>query len=308
MTKKKIFCLLAALVIAAAFAAGWKLQQESSGIFYRVTGSGKEWYLLGSIHVGSRSMYPMSASIRNAMKEADVLVFECDAESAEAIAATQRMMRYDDDGLAAHIRPETLRSLEQVSQKTGYDMGMFAQLKPWAVTSLLSMETLSAEMGTKDVHQATKLGVENQVRKQMGNKPVRYLETVESQLGLMDAFSPALQEYLLSAACEAILHPEDALDEELKLWPQWWAEGNAQAFADSYLKGMQEEAEPALAQEYHASLITQRNRRMAQELDRLMENNQSGFVTVGLMHLVLPGDSILHELEKMGYEVQKIEN
>ena len=309
MTKRKMICLLSALILLAAAAAGWMLRTESSGIFYLAADGEREWYLLGSIHVGSRDMYPLSASVRKAMKEADVLAFECDTESAQSAAVTQRMMRYDDgSGLADHISPQTMQALEQTAQKTGYDMAAFAQLKPWAITSLLSMDTLAAEMGTKDVHKATELGVENQVRKQMGRKTVRYLETVEHQLGLLDAFSPELQEYLLASACEAILHPEEALDEELKLWPEWWANGNAQAFADSYLKGLDEDAEPVLAQEYHRALITERNQQMAVELDALLQNGQSGFATVGLMHLVLPEDSILCELERMGYRIEKIEN
>ena len=309
MKKRKIFCLCLVLIVLAALLAGWMVQKESSGIFYRVSGGEKDLYLLGSIHVGSRDMYPMSGKIRKAMKEADVLVFECDTQSPEAAGVTQQMMRYAaDDRLGNHISAETMQALEQAAKKTGYSTTAFEQLKPWAVTSMLSMETLSAEMGTRDVRRATELGVENQLRKQMGKKPVSYLETVESQLGLMDAFSPELQEYLLSTACEAILFPEEALDEELKLWPQWWAEGNAQAFADSYLKGLLEEAEPALAQEYHASLMKQRNKTMAKELDALLSSGRRVFATVGLMHLVLPDDSILYELEQMGYQVEKIEN
>lgn len=308
MKKRWLLCLTA-LILLVVLAAGMVAQRESNGIFYRVTGGGKDMYVLGSIHIGSKEMYPLNAAIRTAMHEADVMVFECDTNSQDAALTTQRLMRYENDTeLDKHISPACMEDLAKVMKKTGYDMNEISQLKPWAVTSLLSMETLAAEMGTRDVHQASALGVENQVRKQMGEKTVHYLENVEEQLGLMDDFSSELQEYLLASACEAILHPEEARDDELSHWPRWWAEGDADAFAASYLQGLKEEAAPSLAQEYHDALITRRNKTMASQLRDLLESGKSSFVTVGLMHLVLPGDSILEELKLMGYQVEKIEN
>ena len=308
MKKRMLICLLA-LLLAAGICAAAMLQPQSTGVLYRVTSGENEMYLLGSIHIGSRKMYPFSRSIRDAMKNAELMVFECDTASDEAAAATAAMMCCTDgESLADLISQTVMEKVEKTAQKAGYDPTAIKTMKPWAVTSLLSMETLSAEMGTKDVHQASALGVENQVRKQMGKKPAVYLETVEEQLALMDSFSPELQEYLLSSVCDTILQPQEALDEDLKNWPQWWAEGNAQAFAASYLKGMKEESEPALAQEYHQTLITQRNERMAAKLHSLLESGERCFVTVGLMHLALPEDSILAHLQALGCQVEKIEN
>lgn len=282
--------------------------EESTGIFYRVSGGRQDMYLLGSIHIGSKEMYPFGDAVRNALKEAEMLVFECDTQSTEAADMTAQMMHYDGQTLAEHVSADCMTDVKNVAQKLGYDVKAFETLKPWAVTSLLSMDTLSAEMGTKDVHEAASLGVETMVRKQIGNKPVFYLETVQEQLSMLDSFSPELQEYLLASACEAILSPETAVDEELAMWPEWWKDGNAQAFATSYLAGLEKEEKPDLAHEYHAALITGRNRSMVQKLQTLLEGENSCFVIVGLMHLVLPGDSILTELEAMGYQVEKIES
>jgi uncharacterized protein YbaP (TraB family) len=54
--------------------------------------------------------------------------------------------------------------------------------------------------------------------------------------------------------------------------------------------------------------VTTRNRSMAETLQGLLESEEphTYFVTVGLMHLVLPGDSIIAELEKQGYQVEQI--
>ena len=165
-------------------------------------------------------------------------------------------------------------------------------------------------MDAGSTRQASALGVEDMVRKQADGKTIAWLETATEQLGRLEAFSPALQEYLLDSACQALLDPKyvSGTDEDLPLWPGWWRDGNAQAFADSYLRAMQKEASPELAQEYHQSLVTERNLAMAQKLIGWLEADESHTVlaTVGLMHLVLPEDSIIAHLQSAGYVVEQL--
>lgn len=310
MKKKQKWSPALCAVLCVLLAAGilWMERTESQGIFYRVYGGRKEMVILGSIHAGSREMYPMSSAIREALSRADALVFECDTESDAAVLAMQRLMYYPQgDELSSHISAACYEQLTAVAAQTGYSMEQLDRLKPWAITSMLSVQSLSLQTGGT-TGSASVLGVEKQVRKQAGSKTICYLETAEEQLQLMDNFSPALQEYLLADACNAVLHPESGGTDELTKWPVWWAEGNAQAFAETYRVGMAGEQEPQLAQEYHEALITTRNRRMAQTLHEWLETGeqQSYFVTVGLMHLVLEEDSILTELENMGYTVEQI--
>lgn len=303
------YSLLMAGVLAAAVAAHQLTQTQSQGIFYRVSGGKNEMYLLGSIHVGSRNMYPMSDNIQKTLKKADVLVFECDTASPEAMAITAQMMQ-SAEPLSANISPACYEQLEKAAEKLGYSMASFENWKPWAVTSTLTVAAAAEEMDMGSSRTASALGVENMVRRQAGDKSIAYLETAAEQLGLMETFSPALQEYLLLSACQAVLNPDEVTgtDEDIELWPEWWREGNAQAFADSYMIGLTKETSPELAQEYHRSLMTTRNHKMAQKLHQMLESDDahSYVVTIGLMHLVLPDDSIIAELQSMGYSVEQI--
>lgn len=297
MKRKWWIVALAALALLAAILP----KEESRGICYRVTGGKSEMTILGSIHAGSRDMYPMHRDIRQALKQADLLVFECDTESAAATAATQALMFYPaGETLADHIRPECLAQVEKAAAKLGYDMTLLNQMKPWALVSLFSVENMADTTGGTS-KQATELGVEKQVQKLAGGKPRAYLETAEMQLTLMDNFTPELQQYLLQDACEAVLNPAE--NSEVAQWPTWWREGNAKAFAESYQQEMNAEPNPTLAQEYHNALITTRNANMANELAKLLEGDQSTFVTIGLMHLVLENDSVLTHLQEKGYTI-----
>ena len=158
--------ILSVLLSVAVLVSVLFLREESTGILYRVSGGKQDMYLLGSIHVGSRDMYPFGDAIQTAMQDADVLVFECDTQSAAAVEETSQLMRYaEGDALHNHVSEACMADVRKVAKKLGYDVNEMENLKPWAVTSLLSMDTLSAEMGTQDVPDAVALGVETAVRK-----------------------------------------------------------------------------------------------------------------------------------------------
>lgn len=303
---KKTTALVLAVLTAALMILSRMNQQGSRGIFYRITGGKNDLYLLGSIHVGSKEMYPFSQQILTALQNADTLIFECDTQSEQAALTMQTMMRLPEGKtLAGEISSQTAELVESAAKELGYSPTMFQNLKPWAVTSMLTTHTAAKQMN-HSAKNAAHMGVEEAVRKEAGNKTTLYLETVEEQLGLMDAFSSELQDYLLHSACKALL--DDVQDEQLKLWPKWWHDGNEEAFAQNYLIDLSKEPDPNLAREYHTALMTTRNRTMAQNLARIMEEETNGecFAVIGLMHLALPGDSVIEELKQLGYYAERI--
>ena len=273
------------------------------GICYRISGGKNEMVVLGSIHVGNESMERYGEHIESALEAADVLVFECNNESAEAKAASDRLTR-SASALKDEVSPETYELVEQVARKLNLSMSRFDRMRPWAVTSALSTRIAAGEMGVRDATAALQMGVEEHVRKAAGGKTLDYLETAEAQLTALDQFSPALQEWLLRDACDQALCPRVT---SLKDWPDWWRLGDAEAFARAY-REENLRADPALMSEYHDALVTRRNKIMAQELARLLESDEPHryFVTVGLLHLVLPEDSVLWELEQMGYTAERL--
>ena len=98
------------------------------------------------------------------------------------------------------------------------------------------------------------------------------------------------------------------MDAAIDQWPEWWRAGDAEAFAGAYLDGLAAEPDQELAWEYHTALVTERNARMARRMAEWLEAEEEGdyFVTLGLLHLVLEGDSVPGCLEKMGYTVERI--
>ncbi len=314
MMKKKLLAILLTVVLMAAqglaLAETTAAHAQVHGILYRATKGENTVYLLGSIHVGAKEMYPFGEAIQKAMAEADTFVFECDTEAPDALQTTLRLMYYPvGTKLKDQIAPALYQKLEQVCDKTGYPVTLFAAMKPWAVMTQLSMLSTAAEMGTADLEEAMNLGVETQVQAYVkeNGKQVAYLETVEAQLTMMDQFSMPLQEWMLEGTLDVILDPSAAegMDASMADWPLWWREGNAKAFADSYYADEVEADKQPLWEEYHQNLVNLRNQGMAESLQAMLDSEPGTYlVTVGLLHLVLPEDSIVRHLEDMGYTVE----
>ncbi len=286
-------------------------REGSVGVLYRVKGGRNALYLLGSIHVGSDAMYPFGAHILDALNASEVLGFECDTQSAEAAATSAAMMRLKEgQTLETQVSAACYALVKEAAPKAGYEMQTLDALKPWAAMSLLNTAASAVQMGEQSAQKALSLGVEAAVRKQGAGKPRVWLEDTQAELGVLDGFSPALQEYLLTSACQLLLEPDKAkgMDADITKWPEWWRTGDVEAFAASYQRGMALETEAALAEEYHQKLVTERNLRMAQTLAQWLEAPEphSCFVTIGLLHLALPGDSVLCALEDMGYTVERV--
>lgn len=297
------------LLSSTAMAEG----EGSRGIAYRVTGGKNEMVILGSIHVGSEEMYPLSDEMTKIIKDAGTLVFECDTESAEAFKLIlQMMMLPEGEKLEAHISEETYSLLEQALETQGVPVQAYSMFRPWAISSTLSLAITAMEMGVADVNKAIELGVESQLKEMTkeAGKETAYLETAELQLEMMSGFSPELQDYMLQTTCEELLSDPDEVtsNSDLKYWPSWWYEGNAENFANSYLVSLEEDPQIELMQEYHDALVTERNTGMAERIRELLELDEEHnyLVTVGLLHLVLPGDSVIDDLRDMGYTVERI--
>ena len=285
--------------------------KDSRGILYRVTGETGEAYLLGSIHIGSADMYPFGEEIRQAMELADTFVYECDTTSPEAVTAVKaRMALPEGETLKSQIGEALYAKLAQVCGTLTLNLTELDALKPWAVISTLAVASTAAELSGQNVQTALSLGVEEQVRalQQAGGKPSAYLETPIEQTDVLEGFSAELQRYLLQTELDTILSPGSAtgMDASIGSWPAWWRDGDAEAFAAQYRQSYLAPGYEDVCAEYHRKLITQRNARMAERLDAMLKTGGTYFVTVGLLHLALPDDSLPALLSQMGYTVTRV--
>ena len=126
---------------------------------------------------------------------------------------------------------------------------------------------------------------------------------------MLDSLSPALQESLLRSTPAALFWSRiapPAWTRPSTNGPNGGARATPRHLPAPIWNGLAAEPDQELAWEYHTALVTERNARMARRLADWLEGEETCFVTLGLLHLVLEGDSVLSCLEEMGYAVERI--
>lgn len=311
MKKKQWLWAAVAFAVMLAGTAGWfsaHPTEGSRGVLYHVTGGNGDMYLLGSIHIGNQDMYPFGDSIQQAMEAADTFVYECDTTSQEVLADLRsRMALPEGQTLQTIIGDPLYTQLAEVCDQLSLSLDTLNGQKPWAVINTLAVYSTAAELGTKNVNQALSLGVEKHVQAYAArhDKKTVYLETASAQTDILEGFSAELKQYLLQTECDTILTPQNAtgMDASIASWPQWWSDGDVDAFAAQYQRSYLTPGYETVGTEYHTKLITLRNESMGASLAAMAADGGSYFVTVGLLHLVLPDDSIVSYLQAQGFTV-----
>ncbi len=303
----RILCLLLAALLPLSVCLS--ACAESTPALWRVQNRETTVYLLGSIHIGVESMYPFGEAVQRAMAEADEFVYECDTDSADALLTTVQMTALIDGTTAQeHMTAEQWESVVAACVKLGLDPAQLQLFKPWAVMNMLVVYGSALLLAEEGSEATPELGVENKVREVMKQKGAvaSYLEQITDQLQMMEDFSQPLQDFLLEDACNTILDP--APDNPMLSWVEWWRTGDVEAFARSYLETAVVEGYEAECAEYNDALLTKRNRVMAEGIAKRLESGErkTYFVTVGLLHLALPDDSVRSCLQETGYTITRV--
>ena len=72
-----VFPIMLALLIGALLPSGAQ-RKPVRGLFWKASSSGNTIYLLGSVHLGTKEMYPLPDYIEKAFQRSSVLIVEVD--------------------------------------------------------------------------------------------------------------------------------------------------------------------------------------------------------------------------------------
>lgn len=258
--------------------------------FYRISKGSEQHWLLGSIHAGKPSLYPLPDPVERAWQQSRALVMEVDMTHIsqaqwQEMGAITRLV--DGKTLKDHLPMDLYRRILIAAGQNGLTESMLAPLRPWFAAITLTQAALErtgyrGEFGV-DQHFAR--------RANDGGKPIVGLETLLEQLG-----------YLASVGDNQTLMLESTLDElpELKTGfdgvMKAWQEGD-QATLINLLK--EEMAPPKLQAWLEQTLLAERNRNWVKKWPDLP--NES-FIVVGALHLY-GEQGLLALLEQQGWRI-----
>lgn len=251
-------------------------------------------YLLGSIHVGDKGLYPLPANVESAFAASKVLVVEVNAKQVDQAKAIELVQKYGmysgDDGLSKHLSPETADALYAYCAKIGLPKEGMEKLKPWVVA--ITLVTLAFQRAGED----PSLGVDlHFLNASQPPQRIAELESAEFQISLLASASEQEQQDMLAATLKQVDTTKDFLNK----------------IRDAYTSGDPEAVVKLMREREIGSktlekkLIDDRNVTMTASLEEYLRGKEPCFVVVGAAHLV--GEKgIVKLLKSKGYTVEQI--
>ena len=290
--------LLAALTATSAPSAPAAKAQQSPPTrhpLWSVKGKQNTVYLMGSVHVLKSDSYPLAPAMERAYVASPILVLEIDADSLDQPEVAEQMFSrglYTDGQTLRTALPESLYVLvRQAATEAGLRMEMLDPMRPGVCAAILS----AAKLGSAGYKPEYGLDTHFLARARADGKKLKFLETLEFQMGLFTGLSPALQEELLAQTLIDLDQVETEADEMIAAWER----GDAEKL-DKMLKESLEDY-PDLAQ----VLLADRNARWVPQIEALLNGDRNCLVIVGAAHLVGAG-SVVERLTARGYKVTQV--
>ncbi|MFQ2132709.1 TraB/GumN family protein [Aeromonas hydrophila] len=258
--------------------------------FYKVSKGDQQHWLLGSIHAGKPSLYPLPDPIERAWLQSRALVLEVDLthisqQQWQEMGAITRLV--DGKTLKEHVPLDLYRRTIIAAGQNGLTENMLAPLRPWFAAITLTQAALERT----DFSSA--LGVDQHFAKQAGDsgKPIIGFETLLEQLGYLASVGDN-QTLMLESTLDELPELERGFREVMKAW-----EEGDEATLINLLKS--EMAPPKLQAWLEQTLLAERNHNWLQKWSTLP--NES-FIVVGALHLY--GDQgLLALLEQQGWRI-----
>jgi uncharacterized protein YbaP (TraB family) len=250
--------------------------------------------LLGSVHLGRSGVHDFGTEVQGAYEASDELVVEVDlstltANEISGVSAKYVMLPVDQT-LADVISPESYARLTAYLAERKVSVTSFERLKPWAVgMSIALLEYQAAGLhGDYGVDQHFIDAAEGESR------PIRALETMESQLAAIDGISQYGQQLMLD---DTLVRTGDDPNELVEAW-----EHGDEKKLESLLFGPLAE-NPEFA-EFYDAVFFRRNEAMTAKLVEMARDGKQRFVVLGAAHMI--GDrGIPALLSARGFEVER---
>jgi uncharacterized protein YbaP (TraB family) len=313
-------CVFATRLVTSVYD---KLDAASKGFLWVAKSGENTVYMLGSVHMASNDIYPFSQEMLKAYQSADALAVELNLyDQTGATKIAELGMYTDGTKLKDHLSEETYKKTVEIGTKMGIPEEQLNMFKPWYLyLSFVSLANTTSG-NTEEAAQAAALGIDLNftTNAMLYGKPILEIEGYEYQGKMLDSFSDALEEYLLSGVIDAVNETvsgtKDTGSEDLEEILNLWRIGDAESF-EKYTSMEYEypelvdpetaEKDKAIIDEFKNKLFTQRDKGMAEYIDGLLkaEGKKTYFVVVGSGHYI-SDYSVLDRLKEKGYEITQI--
>jgi uncharacterized protein YbaP (TraB family) len=257
-------------------------------------------FLFGSIHVLPANINWKTQQLLSAMRHSDVFVFEIPLDRATEDREEAQRIQKDIMDVHGLLPPgQSLRGLLPAAQTSDYDLalaklsispGYIDRLQPWLAAMVLE----SAQLRQADEGAMTGVDVQVYAIASRMKKQTQGLETLEQQLAMVtpEEQSAGLDE--LDATVGEAVHGGEV--GKYRALVDAWERGDLHTLDNIAVKGLSRN--PSMKK----ALLDDRNARWALQLESMLEQPHTYFVTVGAAHLA-GSSGVPALLRAAGYKV-----
>jgi len=258
------------LPISQAFAESsvWKISKGDDHIF-----------LGGTVHVLSKSDFPLPGEFSEAYDASDLVVFETDIAAMANPGVMQSMMEKmsytDGTSIRDHLSSKNIEALETHLGQRGLSLDQFATFKPsmlYVVLTLIELQVMGIDAAGVDAFYSEKASADNKIQ--------LMLESIDEQIDYMASIGEDNPDKMIEYFLRDLAGLQNIMDGILEAWRN----GDAEKLQN---------------------LLVNRNMNWLTPIADYFNTDEIEFVLVGVGHLV--GDTgLLKLLEDGGYSVEQL--
>ncbi|HVZ40776.1 MAG TPA: TraB/GumN family protein [Candidatus Kapabacteria bacterium] len=294
MLRRRAGMIAAAMAQLLLATSGHAQGTAGKNMLWRVQSDSTVVYILGSVHMLPKSMYPLNAPIERAFDSAQRVVFELNLDSISQAAPAMEMvmkgMYTDGRTLKSVLSRSTYKLAARKLKKMGMDISMFERFKPWMVG--ITMMGLDAQ----DDGYEPQYGIDFYFHKKANDakKPVAGLETLNDQISIFSDLPDKAQEGFLLQMMDS-RQGSDELDQIVKAWKL----GDTTPLEKMLSKYLVKDSD------LYESMLFRRNRNWIPQIESMLNRKERTMVVVGSLHLV--GDrGVIAMLRQKGYRIEQL--
>ena len=268
----------------------------SKGFFYEVNNKGNKIYMLGSIHVGNSSLYPIDENIIKALKSSEKIYMEIDLSNREEAKKMRQKIYYNDGkNLKDDLGEELYSRVLKIFQGYGMEEDQVKILRPWAIYNTMASdpkgESPKGSFGVESYFLALSL---------LNKIEIDELESMEFQSNILSNFDKKTYvEMIENLTAEIEKNGYKNINSGLYTLLDAWQNGDRDKMKSILsLKG--DEA----SEKFNEAILDERDEGMAKKIDAMLKKDGKNtyFILIGSAHLV-PENSVTGILKNMGYKV-----
>ncbi|MDX1678569.1 TraB/GumN family protein [Arsukibacterium sp.] len=261
---------------------------------WKVSKDGHHFYLAGTVHLLSKTDYPLPAAYDTAFNASSQLLFETDLNALTSPASLTKMMQQNtySDGktLEQVLSPKVYQQLQAYATAREIPISAINRFKPGFAAMMLAnveMQRLGAAETGVDMHYM-------QLAQQQ-NKQVAGLETLDEHFAVLDGINQLDPDLTISSTLDDMHKVKDQLVE----MKQAWRSGDASKLEQLFIADLKE------VPQMYENLLVKRNQAWLPALQALRRDQNTAMVLVGALHLA--GEhGLLQLLQQQGYTLTQL--